>query len=434
MTCVPRCLLGLGLAFGLLGGAHAEDVFVQAGRLLADPAAGQVLEQRTIVIADGRVTEIREGWVDGPGTVVDLRDSFVLPGLIDSHVHITFENSPSAELDAVKKTSVDMALDGVVYARRTLEAGFTTIVDLGADADAIFGLRDAIESGKVLGPKIIAAGVVGAHGGHADIHGYRPDVMKLFEYPGLCSGADDCRRAVRQAVQRGADVIKTASTGGVMSNTAAGVGQQMTDDELAAIVQVAHQFGRRVACHAHGTDGINAALRAGVDSIEHGTYLDAESIRMMKAKGTYLVPTLLAGDTVKRQAVSADWMPANVKKKALEVGPNMIAAARRAHEAGVKVAFGTDSAVSPHGQNAREFALMAQAGFTPIDAIRAATVWGAAHNGISDAAGTIAPGKTADLIAVKGDPLRDVTVLEHVTFVMKGGRIAVRAQTNLQAN
>jgi imidazolonepropionase-like amidohydrolase len=419
-----RGWFGLLAVFGFAGLASAQSTFVQAGRVLADPASGQVLEQQTIVIADGRVTEIRQGWVDGPGTVVDLRDSFVLPGLIDSHVHITGENSPTAELDAVKKTSVDMALDGVVYARRTLEAGFTTIADLGADSEAIFGLRDAIESGKVLGPRIIAAGGVGAHGGHADSHGYRPDILKLFEYPGLCSGADDCRRAVRQAVQRGADVIKTASTGGVMSNTAAGVGQQMTDEELAAIVQVAHQFGRRVVCHAHGTDGINAALRAGVDSIEHGTYLDAESIKLMKAKGTYLVPTLLAGDTVKRQALTADWMPANVKKKALEVGPNMIAAARRAREAGVKFAFGTDSAVSPHGQNAREFALMIQAGFTPLDAIRAATVWGAAHNRISDQVGTLASGKAADLIAVKGDPLRDVTALEHVTFVMKGGRIA----------
>jgi imidazolonepropionase-like amidohydrolase len=424
MSRIARCLLGLGIASGFVSEVCAQNTFVQAGRLLADPADGQMLEQRTIVIADGHVAEIRNGWVDGPGTVVDLRDSFVLPGLIDSHVHITAEISATAELDAVKKTSVDQALDGVVYARRTLEAGFTTVVDLGADADAIFGLRDAIESGKVLGPRIIAAGVVGAHGGHADIHGYRPDVMKLFEYPGLCSGADACRRAVRQAVQRGADVIKTASTGGVMSNTAAGVGQQMTDDELAAIVQVAHQFGRRVACHAHGTDGINAALRAGVDSIEHGTYLDAESIRMMKAKGIYLVPTLLAGDTVKRQALTADWMPPNVKKKALEVGPNMIAAARRAHEAGVKFAFGTDSAASPHGENAREFALMIQAGFTPLDAIRAATVWGAAHNRIADEVGSLAPDKAADLIAVKGDPLRDVTVLEHVTFVMKGGRIA----------
>ena len=424
-------LIPFVIALGAAGAASAqtaapanEQIFVQAGRLLADPANGKVLQQRTIVIAAGRVVEIRDGFVDGPGRVVDLRDSFVLPGLIDSHVHITGENSPTAELEAVKKTSVDVALDGVFYARRTLEAGFTTIADLGADSDAIFGLRDAIQAGRVLGPRIIAAGPVAAHGGHGDIHGYRPDVMKLFAYPGLCSGAEDCRRAVRQTVQRGADVIKIASTGGVMSNTAAGVGQQMTDDELVAIVQTAHQLGRRVVCHAHGTDGVNAALRAGVDSIEHGTYLDAESIRLMKASGAYLVPTLLAGDTVRHQAQTADWMPANVKKKALEVGPNMVAAARRAREGGVRVAFGTDSGVSEHGQNAREFALMIKAGFTPLDAIRAATVWGAAHNRISDEVGTLAAGKAADLIAVKGDPLQDVTVLERVSFVMKGGHIA----------
>jgi imidazolonepropionase-like amidohydrolase len=402
----------------------ANKTFVQVGRLLADPATGKVEREKTIVIAAGKIVEIRDGYQSDSGTTIDLRDSFVLPGLIDSHVHITFENGPSAELDAMKETAVDNAMNGLLYGRRTLEAGFTTIVDLGADPDAIYAMRDAIAAGKVMGPRIIAAGGVGAHGGHGDIHGYRPDIMKLFAYPGLCSGADDCRRAVRQAVQRGADVIKIASTGGVMSNTAAGVGQQMQDDELIAIVKTAHALGRQVACHAHGTDGINAALRAGVDSIEHGTYLDADSIRMMKANGAYLVPTLLAGDTVRRQAVTAEWMPANVKKKALEVGPNMIAALRRAREGGVKVAFGTDSGVSPHGQNAREFALMIEAGFTPLDAIRAATVWGAAHNRLSDQIGTLLPGKEADLIAVKGDPLRDVTELERVSFVMKGGQAA----------
>lgn len=402
-----------------------DQTFVQVGRLLADPASGRVEREKTLVIADGKIVEVLDGFqgTGGTGRVVDLRQRFVLPGLIDSHVHLTGENGPTAQLDAVKKTAADSAMDGVLYARRTLQAGFTTVVDLGGDPDATYALRDAIASGKIDGPRIIAAGFVGAHGGHGDIHGYRPDILKMFAHPGLCSGADDCRRAVRQAVQRGADVIKIASTGGVMSNTAAGVGQQMQDDELAAIVRTAHGLGRQVACHAHGTDGINAALRAGVDSIEHGTYLDAESIRMMKANGTYLVPTLLAGDTVRKQAVSADWMPPNVKKKALEVGPNMVAALRRAREGGVKVAFGTDSGVSAHGQNALEFALMIQSGYSPLDAIRSATVWGAAHNKIADQVGTLTPGKAADLIAVSGDPLRDVTELERVGFVMKDGNV-----------
>ncbi len=407
--------------------AASQQTFVQAGRILADPANGRVERDKTIVIANGRIVEVRDGFhssPEGAARTVDLRDSFVLPGLIDSHVHITSESGPSAQLDSMKKTAADLTMDGALYGRRTLEAGFTTIADLGGDPEATFALRDAIEAGKIVGPRIIAAGGVGAHGGHGDVHGFRPEIMQLFARPGLCAGADDCRRAVRQAVQRGADVIKIAATGGVMSNTAAGVGQQIQDDELLAIVTTAHSLGRRVVCHAHGTDGVNAALRAGVDSIEHGTYLDADSIRLMKASGAYLVPTLLAGATVAEQAKTAPWMPENVRKKAAEVGPNMISMARRAREGGVKVAFGTDSGVSVHGENAREFGLMISAGFSPLDAIRSATVWGAAHNRLADEIGTLAPGKAADIIAVKGDPLQDITELERVSFVMKGGLVA----------
>jgi imidazolonepropionase-like amidohydrolase len=426
-------LLGMGLnASGWTQNAGAvdqnEQVFVQAGRLLADPANGRVERERTLVIGDGKVLEVRNGYHSAPegGETIDLRDSFVLPGLIDSHVHITVQGGPTSALDEVKKTSADLALDGLMYAQRTLQAGFTTVVDLGGDPDAVIALRDAIDSGRAFGPRIIAAGGVGAHGGHGDVHGYRPDVNALLAGPGLCSGADDCRRAVRQAVQRGADVIKIASTGGVLSNTAAGLNQQMQDDELKAIVTTAHALGRRVACHAHGTDGINAALRAGVDSIEHGTFLDAESIKLMKANNAYLVPTLLAGATVAEQARTASWMPEPVRAKALEVGPKMIDMARRAREGGVQTAFGTDSGVSAHGDNAREFALMVSAGFSPLDSIRAATVWGARHNRIDDQVGSLTPGKLADLIAVKGDPLQDVTELERVSFVMKSGKVAKR--------
>lgn len=403
------------------------STYIQAGRLLADPASGRVETNKTIVVTNGRIAEIRDGFVapDAAGAkLIDLRDAFVLPGFIDSHVHITFESGPTNELDAVTKSTTDQAFDGVVYAGRVLRAGFTTIVDLGADQQAINALRDAIAAGKVSGPRIIAAGGVAAHGGHGDVHGYRQEILDLFRSPTLCSGADDCARAVRLAVQRGADIIKTASTGGVMSNTAAGLGQQMSDEELTAIVTTAHRLGRKVASHAHGTDGVNAALRAGVDSVEHGTYLDAESIKLFKAKGTYLVPTLLAGDTVKRQAETADWMPANVRAKARQVGPLMIDALRRAHQGGVKIAFGTDSAVSKHGENAREFSLMVQAGLTPLETIRAATVWGAQHLGLDQEIGSLAPGKAADIVAVKGDPLADVRVLEAMNFVMKGGVVA----------
>jgi imidazolonepropionase-like amidohydrolase len=424
-------LLGMGMsATALAQSAIAPDqgkqVFVQAGRLLADPGSGRVDQARTLIIENGKVVEVREGYHSAPegGSTIDLRDSFVLPGLIDSHVHITSEGGPSSEVDAVKKTSADRTMDGLMYAQRSLRAGFTTLADLGGDPDAVLALRDAISAGRAFGPRIIAAGGVGAHGGHGDVHGYRPDVTELFAQPGRCSGADDCRRAVRQAVQRGADVIKIASTGGVLSNTAAGLSQQLQDDELRAIVTTAHALGRRVVCHAHGTDGVNAALRAGVDSIEHGTYLDAESIKLMKSNKTYLVPTLLAGATVAERATTASWMPAPVRQKALEVGPKMVDMARRAREGGVQFAFGTDSGVSAHGDNAKEFALLVSAGFSPLDAIRSATVWGAKHNRIDHEVGTLASGKMADLIAVKGDPLRDVTELERVSFVMKSGKVA----------
>lgn len=416
-------LAGTAIAAPAQKSAEAAT-YIHAGKLLADPASGRVETNKTIVVSGGRVAEIRDGFV-GDGKVIDLKDAFVLPGFVDSHVHITFELSPSSRLDAVTKSATDQAFDGVVYAGRTVRAGFTTVIDLGSEPEAIFALRDAIAAGKVMGPRIIAAGGVAAHGGHGDIHGYRQEIIDLFRSPTLCSGADDCARAVRVAVQQGADVIKTASTGGVMSNTAAGLGQQMSDAELVAIVETAHRLGRQVAAHAHGTDGVNAALRAGVDSVEHGTYLDAESIKLFKAKGGYLVPTLLAGDTVKRQAETAEWMPAPVRAKARQVGPLMIDALRRAHEGGVKIAFGTDSAVSPHGENAREFALMVEAGLSPLDVIRSATVWGAAHAKLEGEIGSIAAGKAADIVAVKGDPLGDVRLLEHMSFVMKGGAVAL---------
>ncbi|WP_269790346.1 amidohydrolase family protein [Stenotrophomonas sp. Iso1] len=403
----------------------AATTYIYAGRLLADPASGKVETNKTIVVEAGKIAAIRDGFV-GVGNIVDLRDKFVMPGLIDSHVHLTFESGPTNRLDAVTKSAVDQAFDGVVFAKRTVRAGFTTVVDLGSEPQAINALRDAIATGKVTGPRIIAAGAVAAHGGHGDIHGYRQEILDVFRAPTLCSGADDCARAVRVAVQQGADVIKTASTGGVLSNTAAGLGQQMSDAELVAIVETAHRLGRKVASHAHGTDGVNAALRAGVDSVEHGTYLDAESIRLFKLKGSYLVPTLLAGDTVTRQAVDAAWMPTAVRAKAQALGPLMIDALQRAHRGGVSIAFGTDSAVSAHGENAREFALMVKAGLTPLEAIKSATVWGATHTGLDGEIGSLEAGKSADIVAVDGDPLTDVRRLETVAFVMARG-VVVRA-------
>ncbi|MBX9707812.1 MAG: amidohydrolase family protein [Caulobacteraceae bacterium] len=399
-----------------------ETVFVQAGRLLADPESGIVLRDKTVVITGGRVVEIRDGFV-GEGNVVDLRDHFVLPGLIDSHVHLTSQQNPNARLMAVTESDADRAILGAQYARRTLMAGFTTVADLGGPNDAVFALRDGIAAGQIPGPRVIASGSsISIHGGHGDVNGYSEDVMHLLSSESICSGPEDCMRAVRTQVRAGADVIKITATGGVLSNTAAGLAQQFTDAELAAIVEAGHRMGRRVTAHAHGGDGVNAFLRAGGDSIEHGTYLDEESIRLFRQNDAYLVPTLLAGDYVARIASSPGnfFTPAQTAK-ALEAGPRMLDMARRAHAGGVQIAFGNDSGVSAHGDNAQEFALLVRAGMTPLEAIQSATVVAAAHLQVANEAGRIAPGMPADIIAVDGDPLADVTVLEDMDFVMRRG-------------
>jgi imidazolonepropionase-like amidohydrolase len=417
--------LGLGLAQARQTPAAANSSCVQAGRLLADPAGGKVETARTLIVENGKIARVEDGYVsEGCATVIDLKDSFVLPGLIDSHVHMTSENGPNQRIERFTKTRSDLALDGSWYALKTLKAGFTTVADLGSPNEAIFALRDAIKAGRVPGPRIIAAGSpISVHGGHGDPgNGMPEDLVHVYRPTSVCSGADDCRRAVREQVRAGADVIKITATGGVLSPTAAGLAQQFSNEELKAIVEAAHSMGRKVTAHAHGADGINAFLRAGGDSIEHGTYVDAESIKLFKAGGAWLVPTLMAGDFVVREANRPNTylLPAQ-RDKALIAGPLMLDMTRRAYQGGVKIAFGTDTGVSAHGDNAGEFALMVKAGFSPIDAIRSATVWAAEHLGLSALVGTLKPGMQADLIAVKGDPTTDVTALTKVTFVMKGG-------------
>lgn len=404
--------------------AQSDVTYVHAGRLLADPSNGVVLRDKTLVIQGNQIVEIRDGFV-GEGRIVDLRDSFVLPGLIDSHVHITSEQNPNGRLQAVTLSSADRAMMGAGFAMKTLRAGFTTVADLGGSNEAVFALRDAIRRGDVAGPRILAAGSsVSVHGGHGDANGYREDILHVLSSESICSGAEDCRRAVRTQVRAGADIIKITATGGVLSNTAAGLNQQFTEDELASIVEVAHRMGRQVTAHAHGVDGINAFLKAGGDSIEHGTYLDDESIRLFRQNNAWLVPTLLAGDFVARVASGPDnfFTPAQTAK-ALEAGPKMLDMAARAHRGGVRIAFGTDTGVSAHGDNAQEFALLVRAGLTPLQAIQAATVGAAEHLRIQNEAGRIAPGMPADVIAVRGDPLNDVTELERVRFVMRAGQV-----------
>ena len=405
----------------------SQDTIIHAGRVLAEPASGQVLTQQTILVRNGRIASITAGYsrVPSGAKLVDLKNAFVLPGLIDSHVHITSEQGPDARIDEFIKTSADQAIDGAGFAMKTLEAGFTTVADLGADANAILALRSGIAKGVIGGPRIItSAGAISVHGGHGDANGMPRDMALMLRGPGVCSGADDCARAVRERVRDGADLIKITATGGVLSNTAAGLGQQFTDAELAAIVQAAHAMGRKVTAHAHGADGINSFLKAGGDSIEHGTYANAESADLYKKNGAYLVPTLLAGDFVAREAKRPNTFlqPAQAAK-ALEAGPKMQDMLRRMHAAGVKIAFGTDTGVSAHGDNAQEFALMVGAGMTPLQTIQAATVNAADHFRLTAEIGSITAGKSADIIAVNGDPLSNVRELESVDFVMAKGKV-----------
>ncbi len=407
--------------------AATPDTLIHAGRVLAEPSSGRVLTAQSILVRNGRIVSITPGYTQpsNGAVVVDLKNRFVLPGLIDSHVHLASETGPDSRINGFIKTDSDAAIDAAGFALKTLNAGFTTVADLGGPSESILALRSGIARGVVPGPRIIsAAGAVSVHGGHGDANGMPRDMALMLRGPGVCSGADDCARATRERVRDGADIIKITATGGVLSNTAAGLGQQFTDAELAAIVQAAHAMGRKVTAHAHGVDGINSFLKAGGDSIEHGTYADAESARLFKANGAYLVPTLLAGDFVAREASKPNpfLQPAQAAK-ALEAGPKMLDMLSRMHKAGVKIAFGTDTGVSAHGDNAQEFALMVKAGMTPLQTIQAATVNAADHFSLTAEIGSISAGKSADIIAVDGDPLTNVRELESVDFVMAKGKV-----------
>ena len=408
----------------MAGSALAEDTLIHAGKLLAVPGNGYQSD-RTIRVRDGVIVGIERGFIvaNASETVIDLRNSFVLPGLIDSHVHITSERGPESATRPLTDSDVDAALFGARNAMKAMLAGFTTVQDVGGSNEAIFSLRDAIDKGYVDGPRIKASGrAVTPTGGHGDANGYSPAITRIASGFNTCNGVSDCRRAVRETIRSGADVIKITATGGVLSNTAAGLGQQFFDDELRAIADTAHSMGRKVTAHAHGKAGIEAALRAGIDSIEHGTYLDEETIALFKEHEATLVPTVIAGVTVTGW-VDEDWLPEPSRKKAAIVGPLMLDMLTRARLGGVRVAFGTDTGVSKHGTNADEFPLMVQAGFSPEEAIKAATVTASEHVGMSEQVGTIAVGKFADIVAVDNDPLVRIEELLDVDFVMKGGDV-----------
>lgn len=414
----------MAIALSPLAFAQDDITVIHAGWLLAVPGDAPA-EDQSIVIIGERIDRIEDGFVEiEDATIIDLSDQYVLPGLIDSHVHLLSELNPNRRLQNVTFSSADWAIDGVRNARSTLMAGFTTVQDVGGDLEAIIALRDGQRDGDIVGPRMRVSGPsVTPTGGHGDINGYNEDIMHAFSSQSACNGPDDCRRAVRELVRARVDLIKITATGGVLSQTAAGTEQQFFDDELAAIMEAASMMGRYVTAHAHGVTGINSAIENGVHSIEHGTYLDDESIRLFRRNNVYLVPTLLAGATVVELAENADWMSPETRQKSLEVGPQMLEMARRAHEGGVMIAFGTDTGVSRHGDNAREFALLVEAGLSPMEAIRSATVTASEHVMMDDDIGTIEAGKFADIIAVAANPLEDVTALEDVGFVMQGGEV-----------
>jgi|TARA_B110000090_G_scaffold205401_1_gene253064 imidazolonepropionase-like amidohydrolase len=405
----------------------AQTQIIYAGQLLQIPGEAP-LNKQTLVVVDGIITSVKSGFIsvkviDKDAQLIDLSQSFVMPGLMDMHVHLQHELGPKNDSQALRMSDADVLMASAHYAEKTLMAGFTTVRDLGASPEQMYALRDAINKGWVKGPRIIASGSVSVTGGHGDVDGISPELLELHTAKTICDGPYDCRRATRRAIKFGADVIKITSTGGVLSDTNTGTGQQMADDELKEVVDAAHALGRKVASHAHAADGINAALRAGVDSIEHGSYANKESIKLFKKSGAYLVPTLMAGDTVVNLAKTTDFMSDAIKTKAIRVGVDMIANFKSSYKGGVKIAYGTDSGVSHHGNNGKEAVLMARAGMKHSDILKSATINSADLIGMSNSLGTLEVGKLADIIATDMSPLKDINALLSVGFVMKSGEV-----------
>jgi imidazolonepropionase-like amidohydrolase len=422
------------LAALLSGGAFAQPApepltVIHAGRLLDQP--GQAARgPSSIFVRGGRIEAVREGHAAPPAgaRLIDLSDRFVLPGLIDSHVHLDSDAGGNAALiESLTNNAPEVTLRTLANARKTLEAGFTTVRNLGDGSGATLAIRDAAARGDVIAPRIVDAGrSISTTSGHMDATlGVAEDLHSAIPQENVCDGVESCRRAVRSQIRRGVDVVKIATTGGVNSRIGAGLGRQIFHDEVKALVETAHLYGKKIAVHAHGADGINAALAAGADSIEHGTLLDEEGIRLFKRSGAYYVPTLsTVNGYLERIAADPNAYPPDVRAKIdWRIGITG-QALRKAYPAGVKIAFGTDAGVSKHGRNADEFELMVRHGMPASAAIRAATVNAADLLGLSAEIGTLEVGKRADLIAVMGDPLQDVTVLKRVGFVMKDGRVA----------
>ena len=422
--------LGAALLASTSLAAQPSDVVtvIHAGKLLDKPGSPP-RGPSTVIIRNGKIAELLSGHQQGPAgaTLVDLKDKFVLPGLIDSHVHLDSDAGGNAALiEAVTDSPARAAYRAAGNAKKTLMAGFTTVRNMGDGTGATLALRDAVAAGELPGPRIIDAGrSISTTSGHMDATlSVSEDLHASIGQENLCDGVESCRQAIRKQVRRGVDVIKIATTGGVNSRIGAGLGRQLFDDEVKALVDTAHLYGKKVAVHAHGDDGVNIALAAGADSIEHGTMLTDESIKLFKAAGAFYVPTLsTVNGYLERLAANPNAYPPDVLAKVQwRIGVTGKSLAK-AYPAGVKIAFGTDAGVSKHGRNADEFELMVKHGMPASAAIQAATMNAATLLGVDKEVGSLEPGKTADLIAVTGDPIADITTLKSVRFVMKDGRI-----------
>jgi len=424
-TRTPLRLAALVILAALAAAPAYARTLVHAGRLI-DGTSDRARERVTVVIDGDRIVEVLAGYAEpGEGDqLIDLESYTVLPGLMDMHVHLQSQLSKTAYTEQFILNPTDHAMRATVFAERTLMAGFTTVRDLGDEGGVVVSLRNAINGGWIPGPRIYTAGqAIATTGGHADpTSGWRRDLQgDPGPREGVINGPDEARKAVRQRYKDGSDLIKITATGGVLSLASSGKNPQFTDEELRAIVETARDYGYSVAVHAHGAEGMKRAVLAGVTSIEHGTYMTDEIMQLMKKHGTYFVPTILAGEFVAEKAAEDDYFPEIVRPKAAAIGPQIQGTFARAYKAGVKIAFGTDSGVSPHGENAREFMLMVQGGMPPMKAIQCATMEAARLLRVENDLGSVEHGKIADLVAVAGDPLADISVMTDVRFVMKAG-------------